>query len=110
MDPLLAAIRDKPSDRARWLVYADRLDDTGQHNLAAAWRWMVATKRWPHYWGGTYNWWTHNTSYGGPESEIYHLDTSLGDWFDCHTTAFKALSALADDLVAQGLPEPEEVR
>lgn len=47
LDAIRAVVRADPRERSNWLVLADRLRETGQTELAAAWEWMAATRRWP---------------------------------------------------------------
>jgi uncharacterized protein (TIGR02996 family) len=69
LHPLLAAIKAEPRETARWLVWADHLDETGQDALARAWRWIADAGRYPHRDG----WYAREHASDRPEASLLSI-------------------------------------
>ena len=106
MHPLLAAIKDDPKETARWLVWADWLDENDRQAEAAGWRWMAREGQYPLADG--WYWHDENRWRSSPErlpkdlfDDIYRR--SDRNYFE--SDPFLNLCWLAESLARLGVPE-----
>jgi hypothetical protein len=94
-------LEEIPIDRTPWLVLADALDESGQHDLATAWRWLAHSDRFPterSSVGRIFDWWK-NSERGVACIEFLERYSRSGrpyGWWLHHNSLFHAFCRLAE--------------